>query len=103
MAKLTLEERRIQTLRQQLLGKHRLVIPTQKTKDDPKTTTKSNTFNLSESLDKPSTGTGTTTSATYLKNDLFKILLLSSIAIGAQILLLYAANNNLINLSNLHI
>lgn len=98
MPKLTIEERRIQTLRQQLQGKQVIQSFSQPKKDED------NSSKVSFSL--PSTQTTTIhpiKDTTYLKNDLLKILILSTLAIGTQVLLLLASNNNLVNLSNLHI
>lgn len=99
MPKLTIQERRIQSLRQQLQGKQISFSSSESKKNDISRDKVSFSLPSIES----STSHSSIKDTVYLKNDLLKIMLLSFLAIGAQIILLVASNNNLINLSNLRI
>ncbi len=99
MAKLTLQERRIETLRQQLKGKT-LVIPTRENRSQQVDYSK--TFTLESSPMRENSHETAAVSATYLRNDLLKIVTLTALAIGTQVALFFASKNNLVNLSYLH-
>ncbi len=96
MAKLTLEERRLQTLRAQLQGKphaiHRSDIKPARNRSDEAR------VSIPTSPEYPSLGneTGALTNDLYLKKDLLRILILSTLAIALQICLYFLKLNHVL-------
>ena len=92
MPKHTLEEKRLQTLRQQLYGK-----------EEPKQTSlKSAPKKISYTSAARLNPTATVTSAfttPYLKQDLLKVTVLTLIAIGSQLLLYFLLRNQMLKLN----
>lgn len=94
MAKLTLEEKRRQSIYRQLYGKQTYTNPvrTEKAPDS-----KSSTSKVSYQIT-PAIHTQVVTDTKYLKSDLLKVFVLSSAAIVIQLVLFLAQKNHLINL-----
>ncbi len=101
MAKLTLEEKRLQQIRMQLFGKETQTskkgAPTSKvqtvaTTQDNSPIISSNSFNSSNLGE-----------ARFLKQDISKVIILSSIAIGGQVLLHYLSIQGIVNLNVFHL
>ncbi|MBI3485976.1 hypothetical protein HY025_03450 [Candidatus Daviesbacteria bacterium] len=87
MSKLSLQEKRLQTLRRQLYSKP--IVKENKIYETVKDSTpiiqiSTQPLNIAE--------------ISYLRVDLLKVLILSTLAIGTQLLLYFASRNHLINL-----
>jgi hypothetical protein len=89
MAKLTLEEKRLQALRTQLLGKDQ----------SPKVKFANNSQKPTDlEIETVQKSTITTLPQTFVKNDLIKIFILSAIAVGTQLILFWTLKMNFIHL-----
>ncbi len=98
MAKLTLEEKRLQQIRMQLFGKERQIQIKGKTSNYKQTSI--------EEVSKTPTITQSTNNlgeARFLKQDITKVIVLSSIAVSAQFLLYYLSLQGVINLNMFHL
>lgn len=84
MTKLTIEEKRLHALRQQLFGKETTIIP-----NTPNLPNSPKTLNFSKE-------THSNEEKSYLKQDLSKILILSIVAFTIQILLYLASSKGLL-------
>ncbi len=93
MAKLTLEEKRRQSIYRQLYGKQSS--SPVKVEEVSKPQTPTNQISLNQKAS-PIQKTQAIDSK-YLKNDLQKVLMLSTAAIAIQLLLFFAQRNHLIN------
>lgn len=103
MPKVTLDQKRLEMLRRQLQGKGEPRAKRSTSKlSESKTLSEAGLYNkvgFSQKIaDKP-TYSSSESSATYLKRDLLKILILSSLAMSIQVLLYFAVRNNLLNLN----
>lgn len=90
MAKIRVDEKRLESLRRQLYGKEKISLPQKYTA----------TKVALEGTATPKVQV-TTHDLGYLKNDLTKIFILSAFAIGFQLILYFLSLKNLINL-NIH-
>lgn len=90
MPKLTLEEKRLQTLKRQLFGKETHEYRARQNPLGLTPTIKLPPFAISPVPAQPETS--------YLKSDLLRILILASLLLGAQLLLYLSSLRNLINL-----
>lgn len=96
MAKLTLEEKRLQNLRMQLFGKERPAAT--------KSVKQSSTENSSPKIEVKSYSAPVhTVEAAFLKQDLIKVAALSGAAIGIQFLLYFLSLRGIIHLTVFHI
>lgn len=93
MPKLSLEERRLQILRQQLSGK-----AASKSASDHKNTLKLDSTVFQNPVSEASTATLKLEDTSYLFKDLKKIALLSGLAIAVQLSLFYSLQMKLIRL-----
>lgn len=98
MVKLTLEEKKLRQLRQQLFGKERTDPP-------KKSVTQSNPTLIQN---KPTSSRSTPSDIhsieeTFMQKDLLKVLILSLFAIGGQFFLFYLSQQGIINLNIFHI
>jgi hypothetical protein len=101
MAKLTLEEKRLQQIRMQLFGKERQI----------QTKGKASSYkqiNIGEVSKTPTTSPSTINpnnlgEARFLKQDITKVIVLSSIALGGQFLLYFLSLQGVINLNMFHL
>jgi len=85
-------EKRLQILRRQVYGKSPERTTETKMSETP-------THRYTDTLHRPTDApTNRTTDLTYLNQDLLKILIFSSLAIGAQIVLFFLSKNQIINL-----
>ena len=99
MAKLTLEEKKLEKIRLQLFGKQ------QNNQSKIKTVHLEKNISAEEitSTIKNSTPSIHILEGTFLKRDLVKVLILSTAAIGTQFLLYYLSLKGIIHLSMFHI
>jgi hypothetical protein len=98
MAKLTLEEKRLEKIRMQLFGKER-----------PSSEKKTATFikKTSEIVDAPPVKNYISSThsidSRFMQRDLMKVAVLSFVAIGGQFLLYYLSLQGIINLNMFHL
>lgn len=100
MPKVTLEEKRLETLRRQLYGKaQKSDVGNQKSEVKTQQPTNDNQYSMSNpppvTLQSP---TQSLVDSNYLRKDLTKIFYLSSLALGTQLLLYFLTKNHLVNL-----
>ncbi len=96
MSKLTLEEKRLQQIRQQLFGKERPSTKASKSVVlDTKVTSTPNYFT--------SVAANNLGEARYLKQDISKVIILSILAVAGQFILHYLSTQGIINLNVLHL
>lgn len=101
MSKLTLEEKRLQQLRMQLFGKERQAPKTGQTSSQEQTNIKkATTTPVVSSIFQNSSNLG---EARFLKQDITKVFVLSSIAVGGQFLLYYLSLQGIVNLNVFHV
>ncbi len=96
MGKLTLEEKRLQQIRQQLFGKER---PSAKV-------TKQSAINTKEVTTPAYTSSATPANlgeARYLRQDISKVLVLSLLAVGSQLGFYYLSTQGIISLNMFHL
>jgi len=93
MPKATLEQKRLEALRRQLSGK--VNVP----KETSQQSELKGTFSFSSSPHPQPTSKGDTA---YLRGDLLKTLILSSLAISAELSLYFLTRNHSFNLGSLH-
>lgn len=94
MAKLTLEQKRLEILRRQLYGKGGSVTKTNRSNIGYRVSEASEQ-RVHATTDKPST-TNDLQTVSFLKRDLFKILILSTLALSLQMLLYLSTKNGLL-------
>lgn len=101
MAKPTLDEKRLQQIRMQLFGKDRQVQAKEKTPSRKHTNIEavSNTPTIPSAVHN-SNNLG---EARFLKQDITKVIVLSSIALGGQFLLYFLSLQGVINLNMFHL
>ena len=98
MSKLTLEEKRLQQLRMQLFGKERKITKVIKPSSGP-----ASKMPLES---KPTTSLlqgNQTHEAKFLKQDISKVMILSLLAVGSQIVLYYLSTQGIIRLDVFHL
>lgn len=104
MPQITLEEKKLQTLRRQLFGKQAPhLLDNKKIKSQPKEETSPKfTLRLDKITSTPqvSKAQSVVFDTNYLGKDLTKILILTSLALALQMLLYLGTKNNLIRLFN---
>lgn len=88
MSKLTLEEKRLKALKEQLFGKER-ILPV-------KTQVSAHTSPIKLAKNPPSSLLSIQ-EVSYLKKDLIKVLFLSTLALALQLILYFSLQNNLIS------
>ncbi len=93
MAKLTLEEKRLKSLKLQLFGKEHSIKPV-----TPKTSGKSHFDLKPQDMVKHASVRDDALNMSYIKGDLLKILALVSLVMSFQLILYFANLNNLISL-----
>lgn len=91
MAKISIDQKRLENLRRQLYGKEKLIY-----KKPPVDLPALN--NVLESKNQP-TVVSTTLDTSHLKKDLIKIFILSILAVGIQLTLYFLSLKNFINLN----
>ena len=96
MPKLTLEDKRRETLRRQLYGKEVASIKLPHKQSSPHQPENSGTFSLP---DYQTVTTATQSTTAYLTKDLTKVLTFSILAVTAQLTLYLSLQNHLIKLS----
>ncbi len=97
MSKLTLEEKRLQQIRMQLFGKER---PNPKAKVVVSSTA---TDKKAPSKATSSVSHAHASEAVFLNQDLIKVLILSFLMIGSQLVLYYLSSQGIINLNVFHL
>jgi hypothetical protein len=101
MAKLTLEEKRLQQIRMQLFGKE---TKTSKNGAHPsRVQTVVDTQDKSPIVSSSSSNSSNLGEARFLKQDISKVIILSGIAIGGQFLLHYLSLQGIVNLNVFHL
>jgi hypothetical protein len=101
MAKPTLEEKRLQQIRMQLFGKESpsSINNNNSSKSPTKNESTKNTPPMSSSI-QSSHNLG---EARFLKQDITKVIILSSLAVGGQFLLHYLSLQGIVNLNVFHL
>lgn len=94
MPQLTLDQKRLETLRRQLYGKGESVTKIGRSNIEYRVSP-ANEQRVHATGDKPST-TNDLQTVLFLKRDLFKILILSTLALSLQILLYLSTKNGLL-------
>jgi len=100
MPKLTLEQKRRETLRRQLYGREDTAFKTPKNstiKSSAQPAANVKTYSLSDY--QPSTPNSELLTSNYLTHDLSKVLIFSVLAIGAQFILFFLLQHNLVKLA----
>lgn len=97
MSKLTLEEKRLQQIRMQLFGKER-PNPKAKVVISGQTSDKISTSKISSSVSHAHAS-----EAVFLNQDLVKVLVISFLMIGSQLVLYYLSSQGIINLNVFHV
>lgn len=104
MAKLSLDQKRLEALRRQLYGKSHQDSPSKKQAPGQASPKLSSGFSLNKynNVDSPKAeahiNSVASVDASFLRKDLIRILILTSIALCAQLLLYFASNNRILNL-----
>ncbi len=99
MAQISRQDKRLQALKQQLYGKEKVTPYKIEKLSTSKAADKDSSKNLFSVASAPTTvGTTSTSETIFLKNDLFKILILSLLAVGVEIVLFFAQQNHLIKI-----
>jgi hypothetical protein len=98
MSKLTLEEKKLQQIRMQLFGKDRPVT-------NSKTVRSGNSIAVKSTPSAPmsSVSHAHASEAVFLNRDLVKVVLLSFLMIGSQLVLYYLSSQGIINLNVFHL
>lgn len=98
MPKLTLEEKKRETIRRQLYGREVMVVTDKVTKDDGANELSPAGFKLIDFSVTHTPDQQTVATGNYFRKDLTKTLISSVVAIGAQLALFFAIRQHLVKL-----